>query len=346
MRRIWAISVVWFAFLAILGTGTGIAGPHGRPAASFKCPKGFKKVRKAVSRHGKKKVVFHCRKLPVAQPAPIVLTPPAPSPPTPTPAAPTPARPASVTSLGAAYEALPPEKVGIIEFKVGQYQLAGAVAPFGVPSLVCGALAGCVEPAGSLAASILTVPVLARLERAKNLDAIWSLGVTPPVGKPSWISLPELAAGSRFFQATGAPEPSIYEPSTARVPIQLIEPHLPGTSRHENESNGPVGETLQSIIFFNGPSYKKLGGTSYDLIVEGNETVSATSAEGCKFQVRMSGIPPTSGKEWTDGYNESVFTNVLPNSLHPEIWARHEGGEANCGLKAGDTYVIYERPHS
>jgi hypothetical protein len=107
------------------------------------------------------------------------------------------------------------------------------------------------------------------------------VGVTPPVGTPSWIGLPELAAGNRFFQATGAPDPSVYAPSTARAPIQLVEPHLPGTNRHENESNGPVGETLESIILFNGPSYKKIGGTNYDLVVEGNESVSPTSAPGC-----------------------------------------------------------------
>ena len=241
MRRVWGLSVFCVALLAIFVASAGAAAPHKHSATSFKCPKGFQRVRKTVRRHGVKKTVLHCRKLPVARAGPDPPGPECPSVPV-APRRSCRARPASVPLTKRCHR----KRSGATEFKIGQYKIAAGVAPFAMPSLVCGGLAGCVEPAGSLASGTLTVPVLARLERAKNLTPIWSVGVAPPVGPPSWIGLPELAAGTHFFQATGAPDPSVYAPSTARAPIQLAEPHLPlANSRHENESYGPVGETFE-----------------------------------------------------------------------------------------------------
>jgi hypothetical protein len=89
----------------------------------------------------------------VAKAGPLVPGPAAPGVVVPSPLPAAPEKLPRTTSLGVAYEALPPERTGIVEFKIGQYKLAGGVAPFAIPSLVCGGLANCVEPAGRLDSS-------------------------------------------------------------------------------------------------------------------------------------------------------------------------------------------------
>lgn len=342
MRRLGLVSVVCCALAASLGMTAGVASA--KPAGpSFKCPKGFHKVKKTVRKRGKKRVVFHCRKLPVATTGPVIPGPAAP-PVTPV-AAPVPtAKLLSTTQLGAVYENVPPARLGSTEFRIGQYTLNGSVSPFAVPDLRCFGAADCVEPTGSLAGGSLAVPLLARLEYVKQ-SPVWTAGVAPPAGKPSWITLPELATGSRYFQATGAPDPLNYLPSSARAPIQITSPHLPGTPHHEGEWNDPtITETFQELGIVG--TYVKLGGADYDLVVESIESPSPTSSAGCRFQVRYSNIAPSGGTEWASGYAESVFPSLPAGSKQIQVWVRHEGGEANCGLTSNDTYVITERPHT
>lgn len=340
MRRFWVMPLLCLAVLAPIASPAGAASK--KPAASFKCPKGYKKVKKTVTRHGKKKAVFHCRK----QPAPPPLVPVAPAP-APAPAA---VKLPSTTTLGAVYQDLPPARLSSsnIEFKIGEYTLSGAVSPFAVPDLRCNGLAGCVEPAGSLQGGSLTVPVLARLEYGKNLTAGWSLGIPPPAGAPSWFKLAEASTGAHFFQATGAPDPAAFLPSTARAPIQLAGPHLPGTPRHEGALDATVGETFPSFPgFATVGGYTKLGGPEYDLIIESTESLSSSSAtSGCKFQIRANGVAESPAGEWSSGYYETVIAGLSKGAKQIEIYARHEGSTANCGLSAQDTYVVTEKLHS
>lgn len=342
LRPLYAVCLAVLFALAALAPAAG-ADHHHKPAAPrFKCPKGLAKVKVTVSRHGKKKVVYHCRKTVHPKPPPVV-EPPKPPGPTGSGTSSPPGKQASTTTLAAAYQDLPPEREGFV-FRIGQLALTGSVSPSAVPDLRCNGLAGCLEPAGSLSGGSLTVPVIARPNYEKKV-AHWELAVTPAQGPPTWLTLAEAASGNRFFQATGAPDPSAYLSSTARAPFQIV-PHLPGAIRHEGELNDPtIDETFQSFAIVG--SYKKLGGTGFDLVVEGNESVSATNSSGCQFQVRINGIPPTSGDEkWTDGVSTSIFANRIASTWQVEIWVRHEGGTANCGLSNEDTYLVSERPHS
>jgi hypothetical protein len=347
MRRVWVVSVLCCALVASFGMAAGVASA--KPAGSaFKCPKGFKKVKKTVRKHGKKRTVFRCRKRPVATISPVA---PGPAVPTPVPA-PGPAPPAkqlSTTSLSAAYEDLPPAKLNGTEFRIGQYTLSGAVTPFAVPDLRCFGTAECVEPTGSLASGSLVVPLLAKLEYVKN-RASFTVGVAPPVGAPGWFSLGELATGSHFFQALGSPDPLNYLPSSARAPIQITSPHLPGTFLRENafEDTG-IEEAFQFQHATLVGTYKKLGGKNFDLVVESTEFPIANNDPSCRYQIRVSQTPPTGGEiEWSEGFNETVFANVTEGSKQIEIWTHHVGGGGGtktCGLTFNGRYLITEKPH-
>jgi hypothetical protein len=345
MRRVWVVSVLCCAFVASFGMAAGVASAKPGKAA-FHCPKGFQKVKKTVRKHGKKRTVFRCRKRPVATISPVA---PGPAVPTPAPAPAPPSKLLSTTSLTATYADLPPARLSSTEFRIGQYTLNGSVTPSAVPDIRCFGAAECVEPTGSLASGSLVVPLLAKLEYVKN-KAAWTVGVAPPVGAPGWFSLGDLATGNHFFQALGSPDPLNYLPSSARAPIQITSPHLPGTFLRENAfEDSAVGETFSFEHASLVGTYKKLGGKDFDLVVESTEYPIAKNDPSCRYQIRISQTPPTGGDiEWAaEGPEETVFANVAEGSKQIEVWYRNEGGGAQvtCGLTFNGRYLITEKPH-
>jgi hypothetical protein len=330
--------VLLLSLLALVGlAATATGAPRKAHMSPPKCKKGFKRVPRVVHRHGKPKVVYHCRRKATK---PAISTPAS----TPAPAA----KLASATTLSASYETLPPERHDPFtsDWEVGQLRISGSVSPFAVPSLACNGASGCVEPPGSLQSGPIVLPVVARsLNTNVNDKTAWRLLIPRAAGGPAPISLAEAAAGTSYFQATGSPDPSRYEPSTARAPIQVVQPHLPVEIIH-NGLDSPVGTSFAPLSTIG--TYTKVGGTDIGLQIAGADELSPTSSSDCVFQVRASGVAAAgdtgfqAGDPGEPADSLTIIKGLTPGTKQIEIWVRRESESGPCGVWFGNGYLIDE----
>jgi hypothetical protein len=271
----------------------------------------------------------------------------------------------TATNLQVSVEPVAPEYLDIgpnaygfeqYAFEVGRLRITGATTPGGVPSFDCeGQPVGCLEPETSLNRNgTASLPLYAqhRLNMATGQEE-WHVGFvaySPALRESNWFwQFPEESVGAEFFHAVSEPSPSLYEPSSITVPLNLNGGHYPFYRQVKAGEVGPVAAvegTMRKALTLG--TYEKVDGPEASLKFSGRFYNATGEAEGCYYQPRVDGLGLGEHRDASQGWFEVLngFYNLQPGPHTFELWVERKAGSGpgNCTIKSG--YIeAYEVMH-
>jgi hypothetical protein len=247
-------------------------------------------------------------------------------------------------------------------FEVGRVRITGSVDPGGVPTFSCeGEPVGCLIPEVSLngRTGSATVPLYAQY-RLNSVTGREEWHVAFDAYQPSlrkegrFWQFPDESVGDYFFHAVAEPSPSLYEPSSVTVPLNLQGGHYPFYHwYHDGESvGGPVAAvegSLTPVITFG--TYEKLTGLKGSMPLRGEFYGPTDELEGCQYYVTIDGKTDNEARTASNGRVEIYggFTGntavAVPAGVHTLGLAaeRTKGaGAGRCTLSNG-YFETYEK---
>jgi hypothetical protein len=246
-------------------------------------------------------------------------------------------------------------------FEVGRVHITGGVDPGGVPTFSCeGEPVGCLIPEVSLNRNgSATVPLFAQY-RLNSVTGHEEWHVAFDAYQPSlrkegrFWQFPNEAVGDYFFHAVAEPSPSLYEPSSVTVPLNLTGGHYPFYHwYHNGESVGgavdAVEGSLTPVMTFG--TYEKLTGLEGSMPLRGEFYGPTEETEGCEYYVTIDGKTDNEARRASNGRVEIYggFTGnsavAVPAGVHTLGLAveRTKGaGPGKCTLTNG-YFETYEK---
>jgi hypothetical protein len=247
-------------------------------------------------------------------------------------------------------------------FEVGRVRITGSVDPGGVPTFSCeGEPVGCLIPEVSLNSRTgsATVPLYAQY-RLNSVTGREEWHVAFDAYQPSlrkegrFWQFPNESVGDYFFHAVAEPSPSLYQPSSITVPLNLQGGHYPFYHwYHDGESvGGPVAAvegSLTPVITFG--TYEKLTGLEGSMPLRGEFYGPTDELEGCEYYVTIDGKTDNEARTASNGRVEIYggFTGntavAVPAGVHTLGLAveRTKGaGAGECTLTDG-YFETYEK---
>jgi hypothetical protein len=246
-------------------------------------------------------------------------------------------------------------------FEVGRVRITGSVDPGGVPTFSCeGEPVGCLIPEVSLNRNgSATVPLYAQYRlNSKTGREEWHVAFDayqPSLRKEGrFWQFPEESVGAYFFHAVAEPSPSLYEPSSITVPLNLKGGHYPFYHWYHNGESvgGPVEaveESLTPVMTFG--TYEKLTGLEGSMPLRGEFYGPTEELEGCEYYVTIDGKTDNEARRASNGRVEIYggFTGnttvAVPAGVHTLGLAveRTKGaGAGRCTLTNG-YFETYEK---
>jgi hypothetical protein len=272
------------------------------------------------------------------------------------------------TSLEVSIEPTAPEYIEVgtaldgypeMGFEVGRVRISGAVDPGGYPTLSCeGQPVGCLIPEVSLRnRGSATVPLYAQHRRNPVTEREeWHVAFDayqPSLRKEGrFWQFPNESVGAYFFHAVAEPEPSLYEPSSTTLPLNLNGGHYPFFRQFVTgeDMGGPVQavEGSPTPVMTIG-TYEKVNGLEGSLPLRGSLNGPRAELEGCGYYVTVDGKTDNERRTASAGHVEILGAfgakTAVPAGVHTIGLAveREKGaGPGTCTLTSG--YVeAYER---
>jgi hypothetical protein len=247
----------------------------------------------------------------------------------------------------------------IYGFEVGRVRINGGTSPSGYPVYDCeGFGSSCLIPEGASLAShhgAVSIPLFAKhaLNPATGREE-WHVAF-PAYDEalreegPFW-QYPDESVGTQYLHLVSEPNPTLYEPSSTTVPLDLRGGHYPFYRWMKGgEGSGPITATEgvpQKAMTIG--AYEKLGGGEYWLKFHGEFNNLTGEGEGCRYELRIDGVDRDENRRSQNGRFE--FTNGYPN-LAPgphtfEVWTERAAGagSGNCEIRSG-WFESYEVLH-
>jgi hypothetical protein len=246
-------------------------------------------------------------------------------------------------------------------FEVGRVRITGSVDPGGFPTFTCeGEPVGCLIPEVSLNRNgSTTVPLYAqyRLNSVTGREE-WHVafdGYQPSLRKEGrFWQFPNEAVGAYFFHAVAEPRPSLYEPSSITVPLNLQGGHYPFYRRYVTGENvggavEAVEGTLTPVLTFG--AYEKLTGLEGSMPLRGTLYGPTEETEGCEYYVTIDGKTDNEAREASGGRVEIYggFTGntavAVPAGVHTlglAVERTNGAGPGKCTLTNG-YFETYEK---
>jgi hypothetical protein len=276
------------------------------------------------------------------------------------------------TDLQVSVEPTPPEYLEVGEapdniqpeygFEVGRLRITGSVDPGGYPTFSCeGEPVGCLIPEASLSNrnGTTSVPLYAQY-RLNSVTGREEWHVAFDAYQPSlrkegrFWQFPEESVGAYFFHVVAEPSPSLYEPSSVTVPLNLNGGHYPFYHWYKSGEGvgGPVAAvegSLTKVITFG--TYEKLTGLEGSMPLRGEFYGPTDETEGCAYYVTIDGRTDNEARRASDGRVEIYggFTGnsavAVPAGVHTLGLAveRTKGaGPGKCTLTEG-YFETYEK---
>jgi hypothetical protein len=275
------------------------------------------------------------------------------------------ARYPTTTSLQVSIEPVAPEYLDIgpnaygfeqYAFEVGRVRISGATTPGFVPVFDCaGQGVGCIEPEVGLNRNgTASLPLYAQHRlNMKTGNEEWHVGFpaySPSLRESNWFwQFPEESVGTEFFHAVGEPNRSLYEPSSATVPLDLNGGHYPFYRQvkvGEGASVTAVEGTMTHALTLG--TYEKVDGAETVLKFSGRFYNNTGEAEDCRYQPRVDGVGLNEHRDADQGWFEVLngFYNLPPGPHTFELWVERKAGSGtgSCGIESG--YLeAYEKIH-
>jgi hypothetical protein len=237
------------------------------------------------------------------------------------------------TDLQVSIEPTPPEYIEVGEapdniqpeygYEVGRVLITGSVTPGGFPALTCeGQPVGCLLPeAGLRSRGSVTVPLYAQL-RLNSVTGREEWHVAFDAYQPSlrkegrFWQFPAESVGAYFLHAAAEPNLSLYEPSSATVPLNLNGGHYPFYRRYVTGENvgGPVAAvegTPTPVMTFG--TYEKLTGLEGSIPLRGTFYGPTAETEGCAYYVTVDGKTDNESR-WASNGRVEIYGGFTGNS--------------------------------
>jgi hypothetical protein len=208
-------------------------------------------------------------------------------------------------------------------FEVGRVRITGSVDPGGVPTFSCeGEPVGCLIPEVSLSRNgSATVPLYAQY-RLNSVTGREEWHVAFDAYQPSlrkegrFWQFPNEAVGDYFFHAVAEPSPSLYEPSSVTVPLNLTGGHYPFYHWYHNGESvgGPVEAvegSLTPVMTFG--TYEKLTGLEGSMPLRGEFYGPTEELEGCEYYVTIDGKTDNEAR-WASNGRVEIYGGFTGNS--------------------------------
>lgn len=267
----------------------------------------------------------------------------------------------SVEPTAPEYLDIGPNRYGFDQhaFEVGRLRISGSTTPGGYPTFDCeGQPSGCVEPEVSLRnhRGSVSVPLYAqnRLNMATGQEewqvAFDAYSLSAREGGYFW-QFPAESVGKQFFHAVSEPDPDLYEPSSATVPLDLNGGHYPfyRWMRSPGESGGSIAavEGIARKVLTIG-TYEKFDGPEEWLSYRSSFGVPGQS-EGCAYRLRIDGQNLWGGSWEPDAFRGFQFNNGWPGypaGPHTfELWVERStgAGPGSCAVESGSLEAFETR---
>jgi hypothetical protein len=232
-------------------------------------------------------------------------------------------------------------------FEVGRVRITGSVDPGGVPSFSCeGEPVGCLIPEVSLNRNgSASVPLYAQY-RLNSVTGREEWHVAFDAYQPSlrkegrFWQFPNEAVGDYFFHAVAEPSPSLYEPSSVTVLLNLTGGHYPFYHWYHNGESvgGPVEAvegSLTPVMTFG--TYEKLTGLEGSMPLRGEFYGPTEELEGCEYYVTIDGKTDNEARRASNGRVEIYggFTGNTAVAVPPGVHTLGLAVERTKGAGAG-----------
>ncbi|HJZ36820.1 MAG TPA: hypothetical protein VJ204_11180 [Solirubrobacterales bacterium] len=247
-------------------------------------------------------------------------------------------------------------------FEVGRVRITGSVDPGGVPTFSCeGEPVGCLIPEVSLNRNTgsASVPLYAQY-RLNSVTGREEWHVAFDAYQPSlrkegrFWQFPAESVGDYFFHAVAEPSPSLYEPSSITVPLNLQGGHYPFYHWYHNGESvgGPVAAvegSLTPVITFG--TYEKLTGLEGSMPLRGEFYGPTAELEGCEYYVTIDGKTDNEARTASNGRveiyggftgNTSVAVPAGVHTLGLAVERTKGAGPGKCTLTDG-YFETYEK---